>query len=111
MNASSTGSSCKEVAGGAAGAQTGLSGMLDSPKDMKAYVQAYFAQMAGMQKTHIYVYYIIHTHTHRHTHTHTQTHTHTYIHTYVHISSEEERNFSLLSSYSLILERSRRKKR
>ena len=36
MNASSTGSSCKEVAGGAAGAQTGLSGMLDSPKDMKA---------------------------------------------------------------------------
>ena len=58
MNASSTGSSCKEVAGGAAGAQTGLSGMLDSPKDMKAYVQAYFAQMAGMQKTHIHVYYI-----------------------------------------------------
>ena len=109
MNASSTGSSCKEVAGGAAGAQTGLSGMLDSPKDMKAYVQAYFAQMAGMQKTHIYVYYIIHTHTRARARA--QTHTHTYIHTYVHISSEEERNFSFLSSYSLILERSRRKKR
>ena len=81
MNASSTGSSCKEVAGGAAGAQTGLSGMLDSPKDMKAYVQAYFAQMAGMQKTHICVYYIILTHTH--THTHTRADTHTYIHTYI----------------------------
>jgi hypothetical protein len=72
MNASFTGSSCKEVAGGAAGAQTGLAGMLDSPKDMKAYVQAYFAQMSGMQKTHIYVYY-----------THTHTHTHTHIHTYI----------------------------
>ena len=50
MNASSAGSPGKEVAGGAAGgAQTGLAGMLDSPKDMQAYIQAYFAQMAGMQ--------------------------------------------------------------
>ena len=46
MNATSTG---KEAAAGAAGAQTGLAGMVDSPKDMQAYMQAYFAQMAGMQ--------------------------------------------------------------
>ena len=91
MNASSTGSSCKEVAGGAAGAQTGLSGMLDSPKDMKAYVQAYFAQMAGMQKTVIYVYYIIDTHTHAHARARADTHTyiHTYIRTYILGGGEE----------------------
>jgi hypothetical protein len=54
MNASSTGSSGKEALGGAAGgAQTGLAGMLDSPKDMQAYIQAYFAQMAGMQTMNI----------------------------------------------------------
>ena len=27
--------------------------MLDSPKDMQAYIQAYFAQMAGMQTMNI----------------------------------------------------------
>lgn len=54
MNASSTGSSDKEATGGAVdGAQTGLAGMLDSPKDMQAYIQAYFAQMAGMQTMNI----------------------------------------------------------
>jgi hypothetical protein len=37
------------AAGGAAGAQTGLAGMVDAPKDAQAYMQAYFAQMAGMQ--------------------------------------------------------------
>ena len=63
--------------------------MLDSPKDMKAYVQAYFAQMAGMQKTHICVYYIIHTHTHTHTRARRHTHIHTYIRTYILGGGEE----------------------
>jgi len=50
MNTTSTVSTGNEPAGGAAGgAQMGLAGMLDSPKDMQAYMQAYFAQMAGMQ--------------------------------------------------------------
>ena len=48
MNAAPTAPTGKEAAGGA-GAQVGLAGMLDSPKDMQAYMQAYFAQMAGMQ--------------------------------------------------------------
>ena len=53
MNSSSGLPAGKEPAGSAAtglgSAATGLGGMLDSPKDMQAYMQAYFAQMAGMQ--------------------------------------------------------------
>jgi hypothetical protein len=54
MNASSVAApSGKDSAGGgvAGGGSpaVGLAGMLDSPKDMQAYMQAYFAQMAGMQ--------------------------------------------------------------
>ena len=55
MNSTSTAGTAsatgKEPTGSAAGSASslGLTGMLDSPKDMQAYMQAYFAQMAGMQ--------------------------------------------------------------
>lgn len=47
MNAAPIAPTGKEAAGGSSSAS--LAGMLDSPKDMQAYMQAYFAQMAGMQ--------------------------------------------------------------
>jgi len=46
MNSTSAASIDGDPAGGAAAC---LSGMLDPPKDMQAYMQSYFAQMAGMQ--------------------------------------------------------------
>lgn len=49
LNSMQASSGKETAAGGAAGAQTGLAGMVDAPKDAQAYMQAYFAQMAGMQ--------------------------------------------------------------